>query len=91
MPTNEEWLHRPLDVDVPMPWRIMIKWRDSTMAGFEGGTKIFINTLSPANLKRKVLARLLDAREEGRLAPGIRLGNEVEFRRNSLRYNPTIQ
>lgn len=91
MPTNEEWLHRPLDVDVPIPWRIMIKWRDSTMAGFEGGTKIFINTLSPANLKRKVLARLLDAQEEGRLAPGIRLGNEVEFRRNSLRYNPTIK
>ena len=91
MPSNEEWLHRPLDVDVPMPWRIVIKWRDSTMAGFEGGTKIFINTLSPANLKRRVLARLLDARAEGRLAPGIRLGNEIEFRRNSLRYNPAIQ
>jgi galactose-1-phosphate uridylyltransferase len=26
-PSNEEWLHRPLDVDVPMPWRIVIKWR----------------------------------------------------------------
>ena len=23
-----------LDVDVPMPWRIVIKWRVSTMAGF---------------------------------------------------------
>lgn len=91
MPSNEEWLHRPLDVDVPMPWRIVIKWRDSTMAGFEGGTKIYINTLSPGDLKVKVLGRLLEARQEGRLAPGIRLGNEIDFHRNSLRYNPAVQ
>ncbi|MGP9759408.1 DUF4921 family protein [Corynebacterium sp. AOP12-C2-36] len=91
MPSNEEWLHRPLDVDVPMPWRIMIKWRDSTMAGFEGGTKIFINTLSPADLKAQVLEKLTVARDEGRLAPGIRLGGEIEFQRNSLRYNPAVQ
>lgn len=91
MPSNEEWLHRPIDVDVPMPWRIMIKWRDSTMAGFEGGTKIFINTLSPADLKATVLTRLVDARADGLLAPGIRLGDEIEFHRNSLKYNPAIQ
>lgn len=91
MPSNEEWLHRPLDVDVPMPWRIMIKWRDSTMAGFEGGTKIFINTLSPSGLKAKVIARLEDARDQGRLAPGIRLGDEIDFQRNSLRYNPAVR
>lgn len=90
IPSNEEWLHRPLDVDVPMPWRIVIKWRTSTLAGFEGGTKIFINTVSPAALKKQVLASLLTAREQGLLAPGIRLGNECIFQRNSLKYNPAI-
>ena len=25
VPCNEEWHHRPADVDVPMPWRIMVK------------------------------------------------------------------
>lgn len=90
-PSNEEWLHRPLDVDVPMPWRIVIKWRMSTLAGFEGGTKIYINTISPAALKGQVLASLLTAREEGRLAPGIRLGNECVFQRNTLKYNPAIK
>lgn len=90
-PSNEEWLHRPLDVDVPMPWRIVIKWRTSTLAGFEGGTKIFINTISPAALKDRVLTSLVTAREGGRLAPGIRLGEECIFQRNSLKYNPAIK
>ena len=91
IPTNEEWLHRPLDVDVPMPWRIVIKWRVSTMAGFEGGTKIFINTTSPAEMKETVLETLQGAREEGHLAPGIRLGDECSFKPNSLKYNPAIR
>ncbi|KAB3520770.1 DUF4921 family protein [Corynebacterium sp. zg254] len=91
IPTNEEWLHRPLDVDVPMPWRIVIKWRVSTLAGFEGGTKIYINTTSPMDLKDAVLATLTTAREEGRLAPGIRLGDECDFRPNSLKYNPAVR
>lgn len=91
VPCNEEWLHRPLDVDVPMPWRIVIKWRTSTMAGFEGGTKIFINTISPSALKDKVLAALYQAQDEGRLAPGIRLGDDCSFTPNSLKYNPAIR
>ena len=33
--TNEEWHYRPVDLDVPMPWRINVKWRISTLAGFE--------------------------------------------------------
>ncbi|MEJ4108646.1 DUF4921 family protein [Corynebacterium bovis] len=89
IPSNEEWLHRPLDVDVPMPWRIVIKWRVSTMAGFEGGTKIYLNTVSPGDLKTRVLAEL-EARRD-RLAPGVRLGDECEVPRNSLRYNPAIR
>ncbi len=91
IPCNEEWLHRPLDVDVPMPWRIVIKWRVSTVAGFEGGTKIYINTLAPQELKRQVLAELYTARDDGRLAPGIRLDEECSCRPNSLKYNPAIR
>lgn len=88
---NEEWLHRPLDVDIPMPWRIVIKWRVSTVAGFEGGTKIYINTISPADLKDRVLSALEEAREDGRLAPGIRLGDECAHTPNMLKYNPAIR
>ena len=40
VPSNEEWHHKPLDVDQPMPWHITLKWRVSTLAGFEGGTKV---------------------------------------------------
>lgn len=88
---NEEWLHRPLDVDVPMPWRIVIKWRVSTMAGFEGGTKIFINTITPGQLKDRVLTALHKAQGEGQLAPGISLGEDCTMRPNSLKYNPAIR
>ncbi|RAV32400.1 DUF4921 family protein [Corynebacterium heidelbergense] len=91
IPCNEEWLYRPLDVDVPMPWRIVIKWRVSTLAGFEGGTKIYINTISPQDLQRRVLAVLEEAREEGTLAPGIRLGEECGSTPNTLLYNPAIR
>ena len=50
--TNEEWHYRPDDVEVAMPWRIHLKWRVSTLAGFEGGTKINVNTISPFELPR---------------------------------------
>ena len=43
MPSNEEWHYQPPDVDLPMPWRTVLKWRVSTLAGFEGGTKIYLN------------------------------------------------
>lgn len=91
VPCNEEWLHRPLDVDVPMPWRIVIKWRVSQLAGFEGGTKIYINTISPQNLAQRVLDQLVSARDEGLLAPEIRLGDECSFQPNTLKYNPAIR
>ena len=34
-----------------MPWRVLIKWRISTAAGFEGGTKIYVNTIDPESLR----------------------------------------
>ena len=86
MPCNEEWLHRPVDVDLAMPWRILLKWRISTLAGFEGGTKIYLNTIDPWALRDRVLPRLVQLRAAGALADGIRVGAECEGRPNPLRY-----
>lgn len=91
IPTNEEWYCAPIDTDVTMPWRILIKWRVSTLAGFEGGTKIYVNTIDPWTLRDRVVPRLLDLRAEGMLAPGINIATECSCRVNSLKYNPHLQ
>lgn len=90
VPCNEEWHHRPADVELPQPWRVMIKLRISTLAGFEGGTKIYINTISPWDLRDRVVAKLYTARDERRVAKGIRIATECLLPRNSLRYIETL-
>ncbi|MCL2735754.1 MAG: DUF4921 family protein [Propionibacteriaceae bacterium] len=89
VPSNEEWHHVPLDVDVPMPWRINIKWRISTVAGFEGDTKIYINTISPHELHDSVTSRLRDLRSAGTIAD-LRIGDECSGAPNPLMYNPSL-
>lgn len=84
--TNEEWYHKPKGFDVQMPWRILLKWRISTLAGFEGSTKINVNTISPFMLRARVLPRLLELREQGLIAPML-LGDECQPARNCLLYN----
>ncbi len=86
VPCNEEWHHRPVDTQVRMPWRIMLKWRISTVAGFEGGTKIYVNTIDPMSLRDRLVPRLLDLRAEGRIA-GMRIGPECSGKPNLLRYH----
>jgi len=88
---NEEWHHRPVDLDLPMPWRVNIKWRVSTLAGFEGGTKIFVNTLSPDNVRDRMVSAMYRLRDEGRIAQDIKIATECSARRNSLLYNPLLQ
>ncbi|WP_054952800.1 DUF4921 family protein [Flaviflexus massiliensis] len=88
--TNEEWHHRPIDVDMPMPWRIMLKWRVSTLAGFEGGSKIYVNTIDPWSLRDRVVPKLLEARANGEIASSINIATECTFKVNSLRYNPYL-
>lgn len=90
VPCNEEWHYKPIDLDLPMPWRVMIKWRVSTLAGFEGGTKIYVNTLSPENVRDRVTTTMRHLRETERIAPDIRIGMECSVARNSLRYNPLL-
>ncbi len=90
VPCNEEWHHKPPDVDVPMPWRVVLKWRVSTLAGFEGGTKIYLNTISPEALRDRVVDRLFRLKQEGRIAP-MRIAFECACAPNSLRYNPAVR
>ena len=86
VPTNEEWHYRPPGAPWPMPWRVVLKWRISTPAGFEGGTKIFVNTIDPWELRRRAVVALEGLRAEGLIAPGIRIGDECTDDNTHLRY-----
>lgn len=88
---NEEWQHRPPGLDLPMPWRINLKWRVSTLAGFEGSTSIFVNTLSPTNIRNRMVTALRRLREEGSIAEDIQIGAECEIPPNSLKYHPLVR
>jgi hypothetical protein len=90
IPSNEEWHYKPPDVDVPMPWRILIKWRVSTPAGFEGGTRIHVNTIDPESLRDRVVPRLFALKNEGRIAP-MAIAFECACLPNCLRYNPAVR
>lgn len=88
---NEEWHHRPPTLEdgigavgeEQIPWRILVKWRISTLAGFEGATKIYLNTLSPWDVHRRVLKELYRLRDEGRIAP-MKLGDECDVEPGSI-------
>jgi len=91
IPCNEEWHYRPADVDLGMPWRVMLKWRVSTLAGFEGATKIYLNTVGPATVRDRVVSKLFALRAEGRIAENIQIAFEAACRPNPLRYNRRIR
>lgn len=74
--TNEEWHYRPPGVGVAMPWRVVLKWRVSNPAGFEGGTKIYVNTIDPWTMRARLVARLYALRDEGAIAP-VEIGDEI--------------
>ena len=86
VPTNEEWHYRPPGAPWPMPWRVVLKWRISNPAGFEGGTKIHLNTIDPWELRRRAVERLTELRAAGLIAPGIRIGDECVPSDAHLRY-----
>ena len=70
VPTNEEWHTLPERA----PWRIVLKWRVSTPAGFEGATGINVNTIDPWALRDRVVPRLTELLRQGRIAGDIRVG-----------------
>lgn len=84
VPCNEEWYHRPPDTDVPMRWRIMVKWRISTLAGFEGGTRIYLNTIDPWMVRERLLPRMTELRDNGQIAD-MRIGDECRVSADLLR------
>ena len=68
-----------------MPWRVVLKWRVSTPAGFEGGTKINVNTIDPFTLRDRVVTELHRLRSIGVIAPML-IGDECSHRLGALRY-----
>ncbi|MBV7363183.1 DUF4921 family protein [Actinomycetaceae bacterium TAE3-ERU4] len=87
VPCNEEWYHCPPSVasKVGMRWRILLKWRISTLAGFEGGTRIYLNTLDPWAIRDRMVDRLcelaslsdeLEAKGQERLIAPLRIGRD---------------
>lgn len=75
VPSNEEWHYRQPGTEVAMPLRVVIKWRISTLAGFEGGSRININTIDPWTMRDRAVDALEIARSEARIAP-MSLGQE---------------
>ena len=88
--TNEEWHYRPSGLDVAMPWRIDVKWRVSTPAGFEGATQIYVNTVSPYAVRDQATDALRSLRGRGHVSASIRIGEECVPAPNLLRYNPGL-
>jgi galactose-1-phosphate uridylyltransferase len=86
VPTNEEWHYRPPRAPWPMPWRVVLKWRVTNPAGFEGGTKVYVNTIDPWELRRRAVVGLVALRSEGRIAAGVRIGDECSADDAQLRY-----
>lgn len=74
VPVNEEWYTRPIGIpasDAHIPWHIVLKWRMNTLAGFEGATGIYLNTVDPWSLRDKVGPRLHRLAKEGRVSESL--------------------
>ena len=82
---NEEWYYTPIDAVYKMPWHVLIKWRVNVPAGFEGGTSIYINPVTPIELRDKMVPRLYQVRDEGKIS-GIRIAEECKIFPNPLKY-----
>jgi hypothetical protein len=91
MPCNEEWYVRPKNVEQPMPFHILIKWRVNTPAGFEGSSQIHINPLFPEEQHSRVLAALKELQSQNRIAAGILLGQECACEAGCLKYDRALR
>jgi galactose-1-phosphate uridylyltransferase len=89
--TNEEWYYLPADSIDRIPWHVQIHLRINNPAGFEGGTRIYINPVTPYELRDRVVPRLYELRNAGKIGP-IRIAEECVLRPNPLRYieAPTV-
>jgi galactose-1-phosphate uridylyltransferase len=83
---NEEWYYTPRDCTDPVPWHVLLKLRVNTPAGFEGGTRIYINPYSPYQLRDKVVPQLYTLRDQKRIRVKS-IAQECPVEPNSLRYH----
>ncbi|MCL5291905.1 MAG: DUF4921 family protein [Actinobacteria bacterium] len=83
---NEEWYYTPRDSLVKMPWHVLIKWRINTPAGFEHATNIFINPMTPIQMRDTVVPRLYELRDQGRIS-NLAIAEECPLQLNCLRYS----
>jgi len=82
---NEEWYYTPIDAVYKMPWHVLLKWRVNVPAGFEGGTSIYINPLTPLDLRDKMVPRLYHLRDTGAIT-SFRIAEECKLAPNPLLY-----
>jgi len=82
---NEEWYYTPIDAVYKMPWHVLIKLRINVPAGFEGGTSIYINPMTPIELRDKVVPHLYRLRDEGTI-DRLRIAEECRVDPNPLKY-----
>jgi len=83
---NEEWYYTPVDSIFKMPWHINIKLRINIPAGFEGGTNIFINPLTPLDLRDRLVPQLFTLRAQQKCASSLRIAEECNTLPNPLLY-----
>ena len=83
---NEEWHHTPMDSIFKIPWHVFIKLRINTPAGFEGGTNIYINPLTPTDLRDRIVPRLYQLRSDGTIEGSIQIAEECRLKPNPLQY-----
>ena len=83
---NEEWYYTPVDAVYTMPWHVLIKWRVNVPAGFEGGTGIFINPMTPIELRDVLVPRMYSLRDEGKIV-WLRIAEECRVDPNPLNYH----
>jgi galactose-1-phosphate uridylyltransferase len=83
---NEEWHHTPMDSIFKIPWHVFVKLRINTPAGFEGGTNIYINPLTPTVFRDKLVPRFYDLRRDGVIDGSIRIAEECVVVPNPLQY-----
>ncbi|MFN0159536.1 MAG: DUF4921 family protein [Bacteroidota bacterium] len=82
---NEEWYYTPIDAVYKMPWHVLIKWRVNVPAGFEGGTSIFINPMTPIDLRDLMVPKLYQLRDQNKI-DRIRIAEECRVDPNPLKY-----
>ena len=83
---NEEWYYPPKNAIAPLPWHVLIKWRNHRHAGIESITEIYPDEYGPDGLKNILSERLASLRAAGKIGD-ICFGNDCSHKKISLNYH----